>query len=89
MHFRDMSPETDSPQRTVLPPGTYIVVDGYSRPGGTTTYAYKDVYSSSSLNVDDLSVVKLASGESAKASVEVLVTGLARRAVSSLVSCRW
>lgn len=61
--------------------GTYtIVVDGYSVPSGSTTYAYKDVFFAPSLgavNVDASKTVKLATGASAKVSAEVLVKSAA------------
>ncbi|MEV5434826.1 S8 family serine peptidase [Streptomyces sp. NPDC052682] len=61
--------------------GTYtIVVDGYAVPSGSTTYGYKDVYFAPSLgavDVDASQAVKLASGQSAKVTAQVLVKSAA------------
>ncbi|MEV3973920.1 S8 family serine peptidase [Streptomyces sp. NPDC050698] len=61
--------------------GTYtVVVDGYSVPSGSTAYSYKDVYFAPSLgavNVDASQAVKLADGESAKVTAQVLVKSAA------------
>ncbi|MGW6454874.1 S8 family serine peptidase [Streptomyces sp. NPDC055078] len=60
-------------------PGTYtFVVDGYSVPAGTTAYDYRDVFFAPSLGelkVDPASSVKLAPGESAQVSADVVVAG--------------
>ncbi|TVL91816.1 S8 family serine peptidase [Streptomyces sp. SAJ15] len=61
--------------------GTYTVeVAGYSIPGGSTAYDYRDVYFASSLGeikTGEASSVKLASGASAQVSADVVVAGAA------------
>ncbi|MFI2432220.1 S8 family serine peptidase [Streptomyces sp. NPDC018693] len=56
--------------------GTYtIVIEGYSVPAGTTTFAYRDVFFSADLgtvNVDTARTVSIASGASATISGEVV-----------------
>jgi Subtilase family len=59
--------------------GTYTFeVDGYAVPGGSTAYDYRDVYFSptlGSLQVDESAHLKLAHGQSAGISAQVLVNG--------------